>query len=44
MREEVVEKLSAIKIAKGISISWLVNEAILEYLENHDFEWGVIIE
>ena len=38
MREEVVNKLSDIKASKGISISWLVNEAILEYIDNHNFD------
>ncbi len=35
MREEVVQKLSDIKDEQGISISWLINEAVLEYIENH---------
>lgn len=35
MREEVVQKLAELRKEKGLSRSWVINEAVLKYIEDY---------
>ena len=38
IKEEYLQKMSEIKVSLGLPKKRIINQAIKEYLENHDFE------